>query len=145
LAPSTIRLTAFSLFAAGFMVLGIYMRTHDLLAPTPKQMLDSLHAAQFSDKDALDLIRLTRFGLLPAGATAAASDNPVVRREGVTLYSAPANVCTQMTRVHGSDATARLAVLSEVQKEMAQRIQSAPPDNQPALLDTAEFFVCGTR
>jgi hypothetical protein len=147
-APSTIRLTAFSLCAASFMLFGMYMRTHDYLAPTPQESVQALRDAKFPEKDALDIVRFTRFGLVPAGGTVAASDNPIVRSNRVTLYSAPADVCTQMTRNHSAEVAVRLSVLlnsDDASKDIAHRIQSTPPERQAALLDAAEFYLCGIR
>jgi hypothetical protein len=147
-APSLIRITVFSVFAAGFMLLGIYMRTHDVLAPPPKDEVQALVDAHFPQKDALEIVRFTRFGLVPGGATAAAEDNPIIRQNRGTLFSAPADACTQLVRNHGNTPAARLSAMSQADdsfRETAQRIQSAPPDRQGALLDAAEFYLCGIR
>jgi hypothetical protein len=64
------------------------------------------------------------------------------------LFSAPADACTQLVRNHGGTPAARLSAMSQADdgfKETAQRIQSVPPDRQSALLDAAEFYLCGIR
>jgi hypothetical protein len=147
-APSTIRLMTFSISAACFMLLGMYLRTHDSLAPAPKDVVQILRDAHFSEKDALDIFRYTHYGLVPSGTTVTPSDNPIVRHNTVTLFSTPADTCTQMTRQHGAEVGARLAVLlnaDDASKQVAQRIQSESAERQATLLDAAEFYLCGIK
>jgi hypothetical protein len=147
-APSLTRLTLFSLFAAGSLLAGVYIRTHDVLAPTPKQLMARLIAAQFTNSEALDIVRFTKFGLVSTGMTVAPSESLPVRQLQPTLFSTPADFCTQVNRQIGADQTSRLNAMlgaGEPFKGVAIRIQAAPADQRAPLLDAANFYLCGIR
>jgi hypothetical protein len=147
-APSSARIIVFSIFAAVFMLIGIYVRTHDYLAPPPRDSVRALLDAHFPEGDALEIVRFARFGLGPKDAVVAAPESPVVRRNLTTLFGAPADACTQMIRNRAAAPVARLSAMSQANdnfKEVAERIQSAPMERQVALLDAADFYLCGIR
>ncbi|MER9867198.1 hypothetical protein NKJ35_08300 [Mesorhizobium sp. M0136] len=68
---NSIRLSSFAFAAIISVLLGLYMRTHDLLSPSPAQLYNELKLASYSDDDARSLVRFKIFGILPSDAKAA--------------------------------------------------------------------------
>ena len=144
---SAVRLTAFSLVAAVALVAGVAIRTHDLLSPSPKALVAELTDAGYSADEARALARFRNFGLLPAAAQAAASDNPVVKASMASLFSYGGDQCNNLHRdqtLSVAERVSRLAGYGDPFSDVAARIRRLPDDRQAAMLDAAEFYLCGS-
>jgi hypothetical protein len=138
------RLAAFGLAASALIVVGVWLRTHDVLAPSVEQQKQMLRAMGYEDrsKEQTELLRYIRFGLLPAGLTVSKEAQP---RSGVLYGDVPAGFCDGLARIQ---ATPDLLVLLDTEASLrrtGERIRSMPPDRQAAAVEFAKLYLCGER
>ncbi|MDF2179929.1 hypothetical protein P2G88_16875 [Aliiglaciecola sp. CAU 1673] len=87
------RIGAFGICATLSVVAAIYVRTHDLLAPSESEQHVTWKAMGFSDKEAGQLVAYRQLGILPKGVEVDAN-----ARQGKSsvLYAADAEACRDL-------------------------------------------------
>jgi hypothetical protein len=141
---ATRRLTAFGLVATVAVTCGIWLRTHDVLAPSIADQRQLLRSAGFPDesKDQAEMLRFIRFGILPTGGTIS-PDSPA--RNGQTvLFALPASFCQNLQTVRDGAPSDILSQLdgSSVTRAIADNIRKMPESSRNSALASAYFYLC---
>lgn len=136
------RLIAFSLCAALVVPAGVYVRTHDVLAPSlERQKADlALIGYQEGTPQHAEMLRYLRYGLLPSGTAEAEKAN---WRQPVLYADLPDGFCAELTRLRTADEL--LVVFSQSATpfpEMAEKIGHLAPDAQASAAIFARMFLC---
>lgn len=71
------RIAGFALAMVASLLVGVYVRTHGLLEPTPQESVATWKEAGLSKKEAVQLVVFERTGLLPEGRSSGSPDRIV--------------------------------------------------------------------
>ena len=143
-----LRIIGFAAAMIAALLAGIWMRTHNVLSPTPKQIFDQLLQAGLTKEQATQLVVFSRFGLMPEGATPA-SETAVAdaaKRDNTTLFFRAPAWCDDFLQRRTQPANDQIAWLAQQggeYEEMAARLNRLPEDRKPAVLKAAPFYICG--
>ena len=141
------RLAAFGFAAVIATPVAIWLRTHDVLAPSLEAQRAALNEIGYKDgsPEQREMLRYLRYGIAPAGTTVAAeAARGTTARAGVLYAGMPAGFCARLMM---SGATADLLTLLDNAgeaklRDLAMRIRALPTERQAPALDYARIFLC---
>ena len=128
--PRSARMGSFALVAALGLLAGIFIRTHDLLGPTPGERVAAWNDAGYPPEEARALVAFERLGLLPAGREGQGRATPAATSS--FLFSGPAaSRCDTLARRHYGGA-AELLQAMQAAGQGWERLAAALADVDPA-------------
>jgi hypothetical protein len=136
------RLIAFGISAAVFTLIGVWLRTHETLAPSVEDQKQVLRALGYDDKtkEQTEMLRYLRYGLVPSGVTLAKQPQPTV---GVLYSTIAPSTCDDLQRTRIPDDFIR--ILSEGDdrlKRTADKLRSLAPENRSDAVNIAKLILC---
>ncbi|TIX87691.1 hypothetical protein [Rhizobium sp. P44RR-XXIV] len=141
------RVASFAVAMIFTLLGGMWIRTHDLLSPNPKEIYDQLVTANVKPDDAADLVVFAKFGLLPKDKSAANSDPAnVTKRIQSSLFADTPRWCDDFRRRQGQpvdDQIEWLAGQGGTYAELAARIKKLPDDRRTEVVHSSLFYICG--
>jgi hypothetical protein len=141
----TPRLIGFALSAAVFTLVGVGLRTHEILMPSIASQQQALQKLGYADgsKEQAELLLFLRYGVLPAATTAATEHPPA----GGVLYALPApNVCADLSKASAPADVIRILKSGDNHlKAVADRIDKVTPERQGDAADVAKSIVCSEK
>jgi hypothetical protein len=143
--PGAHRLMAFAISATLFAMGGIWVRTHEVLAPSVEQQKAMLRGMGYADnsKEQIEMLRYLRFNLLPTGATAAKDPQ---RLSGVLFADPTATFCDDLSRTRTFPDL--LVLLSQSQQplpRLGDRLKNLAAEKQAGALEFAKVSLCLER
>jgi hypothetical protein len=145
------RIVAFGLAAVITTPVAIYVRTHELLAPSVKSQRDALSEIGIKDsKEQAEMLRFLRFGILPSGTSALPKDSPsaaiVNSRQGVLFAQSP-TFCSALLQLSSSpnDILALLDAGSKELKDIAAILRRLPDEQRTPALAASRIYLCGVQ
>jgi len=169
-AVKSIRIGAFGLFCVIGILLGMYIRSYNAMAPSLQSLYDEYRAMGFSEKEARDFIAYQEFDLIPAdwtkkavndsvsgeavsevsggGKIIAPAENVASKKRQSVLYSSEvdAGQCyvleSSNSSMSFSDIQMNFEVAGGTWKELAKGLDPSLPDNvkSSALLLLRDIF-----
>jgi hypothetical protein len=141
------RLAAFGFAAVIATPIAIWLRTHDVLAPSLADQRAALREIGYADGSAeqKEMLRFLRYGIAPAGSTVTAEASRGATARASVLYAGvPAGFCARMMMSGGTaDLLTLLDNTSEAKlRDLASRIKALPVEKQAPALDYARIFLC---
>jgi hypothetical protein len=136
------RLTAFALSAAVATPMAIWVRTHDVLAPSTEEHKQKLREIGYLDGQPAqrEMLRYLRYGLLPAGA---AASNDRTRATVTVLYAdLSATFCDALARTTTADDLLVLLKAEPSLQTIASTIDAMPQDKKNAAPEWVKLFLC---
>jgi hypothetical protein len=133
------RTGAFGLACVIGVLLGLFVRSGAVLAPSIEQDVAQWQRAGFSREQALSYVAFARLGIKPAGTEASA--RPAADATSNALFADKAGVCTRLQRL---PAPAQLRILTETSEAygaLAAAVQAAADQN--AVLSAGLASLCG--
>ena len=147
-----IRLTAFAVSCAVALLLGIFMRTHQVLSPSVKDLRAQLSEMEIkSEEEQKQMLRFLRFGLLPSNAQAVKKDDEaaasIIKSVQSTLYAESTSFCAGLRDLIATDAVAEdllsyLRTGSDATKRIALSLGNLPKTEQLDALKKGPLFLC---
>jgi hypothetical protein len=137
------RLTAFALTAALSTPLAIWMRTHDVLAPSIDEQKRTLRQIGYADgrPEQVEMLRYLRYGLLPAGVVQSKE-----RLASSVLYAELSpTLCDALARTRTADDLLVLLKAEPSLRGVASTIASMPRDKRDAAPEWAKVLLCPER
>jgi hypothetical protein len=141
------RMAAFGFAAAIAAPIAIWLRTHDVLAPSIDEQRATLREIGYADGSAeqKEMLRFLRYGIAPVGATVTAeAARGATARASVLYAGVPAGFCARL--LMSGTTTDLLTLLDNAgeakMRELTARIRALPADKQAAALDYARIFLC---
>ena len=132
---SALRLGTFGLACALATLLGLYIRTHDLLSPTPDQQIASLHKAGLNQEQATQWVLAKRFE--PTGKAGVGSS--------VLFSGTGVDDCQEFDPTRYKDAQEQLAHFQSIGGRylaFATGIQSLSDSDKLIVLKSARLLFC---
>jgi hypothetical protein len=136
------RIASFGLFCAFAVLLGVYIRTHNLFGPTPAELAKAWKAAGYSEEDSRKIAAYQHAGLLPKGFSAVDKQN-ITRT--TMLFGAVAPECEPLSKVYNPRPSERLKVFKEkggVWESVATAIDGLSEDRQSRIMEAVWQAVC---
>lgn len=136
------RLATFGFAAALFTLVGLWIRTNDVFAPSVEQQKATLKAIGYTDgsKEQSEMLRYLRFGLLPTGVTA--SKEPQASRSVLYANVSP-GFCDDLARTTSTlDLLNLFSLSTSALRRVGERIKNLPPEKQAVATDYAKIFLC---
>lgn len=126
---------------------GMWIRTHDLLSPSPKELYDQLVAANIKPDDAGDLVMFAKFGLLPKDKSVTNSDPAnVTKRIQTSLFANIPRWCDDFRQRQSQpidDQIDWLAGQGGTYADLAARLKKLPDDRRTEVVHSSLFYICG--
>lgn len=137
------RLTAFAVTAALVTPIAVWVRTHDLLAPSTEEYRERLREIGYRDGQSaqLEMLRYLRYGLLPAATTAAGDRN----RATVLYAEFSPTFCDALARTTTVDDLLVLLRAESSLQNVASAIAVMPEDRKAAAPEWAKVLLCRDR
>ncbi|WP_119421061.1 hypothetical protein [Desertibaculum subflavum] len=141
------RLAAFGFAAVIATPIAIWLRTHDVLAPSLADQRATLREIGYADgsPEQKEMLRFLRYGIAPAGSTVTAEASRGATARGGVLYAGnPAALCGRLMQAGATpDLLLQLDNAGDAKlRDMATRIRALPPEKQTPALDFARIFLC---
>ena len=146
---ATRRLIGFAATAVITTPVAIYVRTHDLLAPSVSAQRGRLAEIGIQEKEKQDeMLRFLYFGILPAGTSAVPKDSAagaVVSSHQSVLFAQPAAFCTALLQLSNGPERDVLALFEQQSaelKEIANLIRRLSDAQRQQALSAARIYLC---
>jgi MFS family permease len=133
------RTAAFGVACVTGVLLGLFVRSGAVLAPSIEQDVAQWQRAGFSKEQALSFVAFARLGIKPAGTEM--TPRPATDATSNVLFADRAGVCARLQRL---PAPAQLRILTETGEAyaaLAAAAQAAP--DQPSVLSAGLASLCG--
>jgi hypothetical protein len=143
--PNRARIGAFAVSAAFAALLGVVIRTHQLLAPSVPAQVRVWTEAGYDDQQARALVMYERLGITPAGATIAEGSRAASQLAASLFATGAESRCDDLSAAALPDVGNRLqgfAVAGGNWAAVATAVQGASSATQGAVLDAAWKLVC---
>lgn len=137
----TVRVASFGVTCSCAVLLGIVIRTYELLAPSIADQVRTLTEAHYSPEEARTLIAFKTLGLVPKGATAVQPPGPAIG-----LFSGPDASCARLSGSRFDTVPARLGAMrnaGDAWSNLANALADLPSDRGGAAIEAAYKLVCG--
>jgi hypothetical protein len=141
-ASGTPRLMGFALFAAVFTLVGVGLRTYEVLIPSIASQKADLKAMGYADgsKEQTEMLAYLRYGLLPTGVTATKDRSP---GGGVVYARPPSSVCADISKAgSNSEVMEILGKADNRLKGVADKFKNFSADRQGDAADVAKSILC---
>jgi hypothetical protein len=136
------RLIAFGVSATIFTLVGIWLRTHETLAPSVDEQKQVLRSIGYADKskEQTEMLRYLRYGLLPAGATVGKQSQASF---GVLYSNVAPGTCADLLRTASFDDFVKILSDGDEQlKRVAGKLRELAPEKRSVGLETAKLTLC---
>jgi hypothetical protein len=133
------RTGSFGLACVIGVLLGLFVRSGAVLAPSIEQDVAQWQRAGFSKEQALSYVAFARLGIKPAGAEMTA--RPTADATSNALFADRAGVCARLQRLPASAQLRILTETGEAYAALAAAAQAAA--NQQAVLSAGLASLCG--
>ncbi|MGF6562529.1 hypothetical protein [Erwinia aphidicola] len=143
-----VRVVAFCLSMMIAMTSGIWMRTHDVLSPSPQDIYKQFYNESFnsfSEYEAKEMVLFVRYGLVP-------QDKKVVEKvqqsKITALFSGVPAWCGDLSARQNMPAVDLIIWLQQQGGEyrtLAERMLQLPQQRQEQIAHAALFYLCGVN
>jgi hypothetical protein len=141
----TARIAAFGLTCSGAVLIGIAIRSHELLSPSVSDQIQMFTKAEYSATDARALVAFKILGVVPKGTTIAQPAGLSSLTTG--LFAAEdSGECGHLGAARFTSFAARLDAMRNAGsswKDLADSLGSVPAPQATAILDASYKLKCG--
>lgn len=140
----TVRIAAFGLACSGAVLVGITIRTHELLSPSISDQILALTNAQYSAAEARSLVAFKNLGIVPKDTTIA---QPAVSSLSSGLFGVQdSSECTHLSAARFSTVQTRLDAMRNaggLWQELAGSLQGVAAEKATQVVEASYRLKCG--
>jgi hypothetical protein len=135
-----VRLAGFGLVASLATLIGVWIRTHETLAPSIAEQKEMLRTIGYDDhtNEQRDLLKYLRYGLLPSGVTEAKS----TPRIGVLFSTTAPDFCSDLARLTSPLDSIQILEGDSRLRTLALKLRAMPPEKQRDSVDIIKMVLC---
>lgn len=140
------RLIGFSFAMTVALLAGLWLRSHDILAPSSSDLFQEFRPLAGTDRDAWETVAFVKFGLIPKDKqVASAEQREAVKQYENTLFDSVPSWCDDFRLRQGLPIDEQIAWLSSKggeYAELAERIKQLPANVRPEVVHSFLFYIC---